>query len=380
MKHSLRFVTLILVGTLLSALPIRADNPGPARPGTINYVEGQVVAGSQTLGSQSIGKVELTPGETISTDTGKAEVLLTPGVFVRLGDESSARMISTSLTNTQMSLDTGEATVEVVEIHPENMLAIVEDGRETQLVKTGLYDFNENLHVVRVLDGEAVVKDGRKDLKVKAGHMVDLTATDKLKTTKFDKKEVEAENLYRWTSLRSSYLAEANADYAPTYANGGYGWYGDGWYWDPWFDAYTFMPWDGIFFSPFGWGFYSPWCAFGAPFWGFGGYGYGGYGGYYPVHYPHRFGPDPGHWGPGEHYGNPTNYGHGVHYATRSEGGVAMGSRGFLGHGGGFHGGGFHGGGGGFRASTGGGFHGGGFGGGGFHGGGGGGFGGGGHR
>ena len=26
----------------------------------------------------------------------------------------------------------------------------------------------------------------------------------------------------------------------------------------PYCDAYTWMPWDGIFFSPFGWGFYSP--------------------------------------------------------------------------------------------------------------------------
>lgn len=172
-----------------------------------------------------------------------------------------------------------------------------------KLVKTGLYDFNENLHAVRVLDGEAVVKDARTGVRVKAGHMVDLSMSEPLKARKFDKKEVEAEDLYRWTSLRSSYLAEANVDNASWYAYGGYGWYGDGWYWDPWFDAFTIMPWDGIFFSPFGWGFYSPWCAFGAPiFWGGG-------------HYYHHFGANPGAWGPGPHYGHPANYGHGVHYA-----------------------------------------------------------------
>ena len=41
-----------------------------------------------------------------------------------------------------------------------------------------------------------------------------------------------------------------------------------GWFWDPYFDAYTWMPWDGIFFSPFGWGFYSPGFAYAAPFYG----------------------------------------------------------------------------------------------------------------
>ena len=60
--------------------------------------------------------------------------------------------------------------VEVVEIHPENFLGVVEDGRQTQLLKTGLYDFNENLHVLRVLDGEAEVKDGRNGVRAKAGH------------------------------------------------------------------------------------------------------------------------------------------------------------------------------------------------------------------
>jgi hypothetical protein len=60
--------------------------------------------------------------------------------------------------------------------------------------------------------------------------------------------------------LRSGYLAEANVDAASIYlADGwgpwGYGWWGADWYWDPWFDAFTFIPGDGIFFSPFGWDF-----------------------------------------------------------------------------------------------------------------------------
>jgi hypothetical protein len=78
--------------------------------------------------------------------------------------------------------------------------------------------------------------------------------------------------LYRFSSLRSSYLADANVDSAHLYATGygfGPGWYGGGWYWNPWFSAYTFIPGDGIFYSPFGYGFYSPLWAYRAPyFWG----------------------------------------------------------------------------------------------------------------
>ena len=55
---------------------------------------------------------------------------------------------------------------------------------------------------------------------------------------------------------------------ARQYYAGGPGWYGPGWYWDPWFWSYTWLPGDGIFYSPFGWGFYSPWYVGYAPYYG----------------------------------------------------------------------------------------------------------------
>lgn len=341
MKTSLLFPASIFLGLTFFSPGLRAEDRQPARPGTLNYVEGQVYLGTQTLNATSVGTVELDPGQTLTTQNGKAEILLTPGVFVRLGDNGSATMISSGLTDTRMSIDEGEALVEVAEIHPENDLRILEDGKSTELLKVGLYDFNENLHVIRVLDGKAMLDDGDRRIKVKGGHMVNLAMAEPIKDRKFDRKTVEAEDLYRWTSLRSGYLAEANADAAPNYSLG-FGWFGEGWYWDPWFDAFTFMPGDGIFYSPFGWGFYSPWCAGYAPF-------YGG-------HYFHRFGAYNGAFGYGTRYGLPANYGRGVHYGSRRGGGRFTG--GF--RDGSSRGGGFHGGGGGFHGGGGGGFHGGG--------------------
>ncbi len=169
MRPLLGFATCVLVGLALFPSSIRAaDQQHVARPGTLNYVEGQVTLGSKSLDALSIGTVGLDPGQTLTTQNGKAELLLTHGVFVRLGPSSAATMIASGLTSTRLSVDEGEAFVEVTEIHPENDLRILEDGVSTELVKMGLYNFNANLHVVRVLDGEAIVDDGEKSVTVKA--------------------------------------------------------------------------------------------------------------------------------------------------------------------------------------------------------------------
>ncbi len=76
-----------------------------------------------------------------------------------------------------------------------------------------------------------------------------------MKSVSFDRDQAQ-DALYNWSSLRSQYLAEANLNLASEYA--GYGVMAPGWYWDAGFWGYTWLPGDGLLWSPFGWGFYSP--------------------------------------------------------------------------------------------------------------------------
>ncbi|MBI3485016.1 MAG: FecR domain-containing protein [Acidobacteria bacterium] len=251
-------------GTFFLATILSAPAWGvtPARPGRLNYVEGQVRIGTQSLDAKSIGSTELQPGETLVTGSGKAEVLLTPGVFLRIGDNSSVKMISPSLTNTEVLLEKGRATAEVADIHKENNIRIDQSGGAIKLLKTGFYAFDADRNQVRVFNGKALVLAGDQRIEVKGGREINLATGTPLHAQKFNKK-MYADELYQWSRLRSSYLAEANVDAARIYVSGG--WYGPGWYWDPGFGAYTFLPGDGIFYSPFGWGFYSPLWAYRAP-------------------------------------------------------------------------------------------------------------------
>ena len=347
------------LGLLISGVACAEEKkPAPAVPGTINYVEGQVSLDGQALTSQAVGSTVLDSGRTLETKEGKAEVLLTPGVFLRVGKNSSVRMISPGLADTELELQLGQAIVEVAEIHPQNRIRIKEQSLTFRIEKSGLYDFDAEGNQLRVFEGRAQLETGSKTLTVKSAQEVITTDSGAWKVQKFDRKLYEDSDLYNWSSLRSAYVAEANVNEASYYEQyggipGAPGWWGSAWYWDPWFDAYTFMPWDGIFFSPFGWGFYSPWCVWRSPLYGYGyGFGYGG-----PVLY-HRFSTNVQAWGPGTHYVSGPTYAKGIYRGPGSTGRgfhsgarLVASSRGFgagtaHGHAGGFHGGAFHGGGG----------------------------------
>jgi hypothetical protein len=193
-----------------------------------------------------------------------------------------------------------------------------------------------------------------------------------LKARKFKAQAYETDDLYRWSSLRSAYLAEANLDLGAMYAANQWGrWNGTDWYWDPWYDTYTFVPDDGICFSPFGWGFFSPFLVFEAPFFGDGDFdrddGVFRRGGRTPFH--HVFTTSFRTWGARSPYLASNNYAHGIYHGPGSSspgGGFHSGTSMAGVHAGGSGGGGSHGGGGGFHGGGGGGgFGGGGFGG--FH-------------
>jgi hypothetical protein len=305
-----RLKALLLSLATLCAPVALAQTANPAVPGTINYIEGSASIDGRVLNQQSVGSVSLKPSQRLQTAKGRVEVLLTPGVFLRVGDNSALKLVSPDLLNTQVELDRGRADIEVDEIHPRNNLQITEAGSTTRLLKDGLYAFDADKGSVRVFKGEAELQergDNQRVIKVKGDREVQLAASETIKPASFDRNQAE-DALYQWSSLRSQYLAEANVNLASAYA--GYGSMTPGWYWDAGFWGYTWLPGDGLLWNPFGWGFYSPrYIYYGGPVF----YGYHGYRGYYGRGYA-QF--------------------HGTGGSFRGEG---------FG-GGGFHGGGFHGG------------------------------------
>jgi len=264
-----------VAGMLLAAALLLPAQTRIAQPGTVNYTEGIVTLNGQNVTNSTAGSAVVAAGQILATQDGKAEMLLTPGVFLRLAPHSAVTMVSPSITDTRVDLTAGSAMLEAEQVEKENHLNVGIHGANVFIQKHGLYDFNADQNTVAVYDGKVEVQQNDRTRKLTKGDEVALGPNNpKLKTESFNVKNSESNNsLYAWSKLRSEYVAEANMSLAQNiYVTNPYWSYGTGWYWNPYFDSFAFMPGAGYFGSPFGWGFYSPayWGGYYAPFYGFG--------------------------------------------------------------------------------------------------------------
>src|SRR5205085_9201604 len=100
-------VSLAIVA--LATLPVYAQTVIGAKSGVINWVEGDTFLGDKPYVMQPSQFGEVKEGMVFRTEEGRAEVLLPPGVFIRMGKSASFKMISNRLIDTRVELLTGSA-------------------------------------------------------------------------------------------------------------------------------------------------------------------------------------------------------------------------------------------------------------------------------
>jgi len=247
-----------LLGVALTVIP-GAFAAGTVVPGTVNYVEGQVTINGKPVVPAQNGSTTLAAGQTLSVGTGKVEILLSPGTFLRAGNGSQILMITSDLAGPRVEVLHGEAMVEVDYKPKMARLDVMEHGADMQLLKEGLYRFDAEQGRVQVIKGKAMVTGNGRSKDVGEGKELGL-ANATLKTDSFNLKSENEDELYRWSSVRDGYLAQANyASAENIYVSGGWGpGWGTGWYWNPYYGTYAWLPGDGYFWSPFGYPFFSP--------------------------------------------------------------------------------------------------------------------------
>lgn len=284
-----------------------------AHSGVVHYVEGEVAIENKPVDMKFGHFPEIKPNEVISTTEGRAEILLTPGSFLRLAENTSVKMVSNHLSDTRLELLSGEILVESVNGNKDsasalakgNAITVTFKDSSTSLLKPGLYEFNAAASRMRVFDGEALVKLASGQLTLKKGRETRLEGA--LMAEKFEAKA--GDELTRWSSRRSGYLATANVAAAQSLSSNGGMWNSylgsGGWAYNPGFGMFTYVPMGGIAYSPFGYSFWSPYTVFNSPLYGYGyGYGYGS-----------------GYYGNGGGYSNYGYYGRGTNTGGGTRGG-----------------------------------------------------------
>jgi hypothetical protein len=243
-----------------------------AHSGMVNYVEGVVTLDDKALDPKFTELPEVKNRAVLATEEGRAEVLLTPGAFVRLSENSSFRMISNTLWDTRIEVVSGSALVEIDELLKDNSITVQYGEAQIALLKKGLYRVDAGEPgSLKVFEGEARVSLNGDGVTAHKGRQVDLGAV--LSASNFDTKETDP--FYRWSARRAEYITTANVSAARTSVGSGFT--SSQWVYNPWYGMYTFVPALGYGYSPFGYGYYSPLTVgYLNPYYYGGGYGGGG--------------------------------------------------------------------------------------------------------
>jgi hypothetical protein len=229
-----------------------------ARAGGVNFVSGEVTfrRAGRDAWQQLATTDELKSGDAVRTGAnGRAEILLNPGSYLRLGENSEFELTDASLDTLRLKLLRGSALVEAAGFDDAGF-AVALDTPQTRvsLIRSGIYRFNVSAAgatEVFVRKGRALV--GRERALVKEGMSARVTAAGSVDVAKFDKKEKDALDL--WGKERAEEIArvtrklqlkQVNAAFARNPWNGFYGSNNNNlfgvWLYSPRFGCYSFLP------------------------------------------------------------------------------------------------------------------------------------------
>lgn len=193
------------------ALPAWSQSVISVYSGVINYAEGSVLLDNRPVEQKPGRFAEIKPGSELQVEEGRAEILLTPGVFLRIADGASIRMVSNLLVDTKVELLNGPAIIDAAEPTPETSVTVLMRDYKIHIRKAGRYRFDSSPAEVRVSDGEAeVVMNSEKPTVVESGHELHLLSGIMMSAYPL------ADDLDNWDQDRSEAIARGNQEISQT--------------------------------------------------------------------------------------------------------------------------------------------------------------------
>jgi hypothetical protein len=162
---------------------------------------------------QRPGKFEqMNEGAELRTHSGRAEVLLTPGAFLRVGENSAISMISNRLVDTRVRFVKGSIILDQDNPSPRTSLTIVYSGYQVEIGKQGRYRINSDPPELRVENGEARVFQHGKSVAVSEGYVLPFSGELAAQRSYTEGRDT----LEQWNEARGESVAQDNQDAANT--------------------------------------------------------------------------------------------------------------------------------------------------------------------
>ncbi len=195
----------------MSCWPVCGQLVISARSGLITDVEGQVLLGGEPLVSRAGARAEMQEGSELRTVDGRAEVLLNPGVFLRVGENSAVRMVSNRLADVRIEFISGAAIIAASGRlnAKENWASSVSIGYKeaiVRLLKNGIYRLDAEPVQLRVYAGQASVTQGAGTRVVAGGERI--TLANREAPQEFDVNTTDSLSL--WNQHRTEYILITN--------------------------------------------------------------------------------------------------------------------------------------------------------------------------
>jgi hypothetical protein len=166
----------LAIAILFPLLPqASAQSVISARSGLVNFFEGVVFLDGQPLAPKSGTFPRLHEGSTLVTESGRAEVLLTPDTYLRIGEDGGVRLISGDIDDTRVELLSGSSILDSSRAPDGAFVKIVFKESTIRLLKPGNYRMDADTAQLRVYAGEAEVIRGSSDaVKIGASQLMPL--------------------------------------------------------------------------------------------------------------------------------------------------------------------------------------------------------------
>src|SRR4029450_9957090 len=209
------FTALVLAFPLITFAQNREKFVISAKAGGVNVVTGRASMLPHGNGEwqQLTIKEDLEAGDLVKTGVdGRVEMLLNPGSYLRVGENTEFQLADNSVENLEVRLLKGTAIVEVTGAGDEELfIGITTPHTRISIVRRGLY----RVSVVPGDTTELIVRKGRVMLedshtKVKGGNKV-VFSSNSFSVAKLEKADKDRDSLEMWSKDRAQTLAKANS-------------------------------------------------------------------------------------------------------------------------------------------------------------------------